>query len=235
MPTSSRVGPALRRALGEPPSVEATPRASGPSVLLNRRRLEVFWEVARRPGIHARELGRATSVPLQSLLWHLRALEGAGLVRSRRLGKFTILSVPGTVPDSHVPALAALDIVRHAAIARTVLQAPRSRRELSRTLKTYPQALDGALRSMRGLGLLERDARGLWFPGPNLFEILDAASSGRSARLDRLFALLARDGLDPAVVRKEDPWWYLEVNGPRRRIELKISALPDQVRVLTRW
>lgn len=235
MPPRRRVGAALRRALGEPPSLEARPRPSGRSVLLNRRRLEVFWEIARRPGIHARELSRATSVPLQSLLWHLRPLRDAGLIASRRMGKFTILSVTGTAAESQLPALASLDIVRHAAIARTVLQTPRSRRELSRLLKTYPQALDGALRGMRSLGLLERDTRGLWFPGPKLFEVLDAASSGRQSRLDRILELLARDGLDPAVLRKEDPWWFVEVHGPRRRIELKIGVLPDQVRVLTKW
>lgn len=215
--------------------MEAEPRASGSSVLMNRRRLDVFWEVARRPGIHARELGRATSVPLQSLLWHLRTLQEAGFVRSRRIGKFAILSVPGTVADSQLPALASLDIVRHAAIARTVLQAPCSRRELARILKTYPQALDGALRSMRGLGLLERDARGLWFPGPKLFEVLDAASSRKQERIDRLLGILREDGLQPALVKEEDPWRLIEVNGPRRRIELRIGVHPDQVRVLTKW
>jgi len=234
MPGKPRVGPALRSALGEPPSLEARSRTPGRSLLLNRRRLGVFWEVARRPGIHARELSRATNVPLQSLLWHLRALREGGMVQSWRRGKFTLLVVPGTVPESQLPALASLDVVRHAAIARTVLQTPRSRRELSRILKTYPQAIDGALRTMRSLGLLERDSQGLWFPGPRLFEALDAASSGRQARLDRILALLARDGLDPTVSRKEDPYWFVEVDGPRRRLELKIGVLPDQVRVLTK-
>ena len=230
-----RVGTALRRALGEPPSLDIRPRASGRSLLLNRRRLDVFWEVARRPGIHARELARATNVPLQSLLWHLGALREGGLVDSRRLGKFTALSIAGTVAESQVRAFASLDIVRHAAIARIVLQTPRSRRELSRLLKTYPQALDGALRTMRSQGLLERDSQGLWFPGPKLFEVLDAAASGRQARIERILLLLEQDGLDPVVVRKEDPWWFIEVNGLRRRLELKIGVLPDQVRVLTKW
>jgi DNA-binding transcriptional ArsR family regulator len=230
-----RVGSAFRRAVGEPVLPDVSPRLPGVSVLLNERRRKVFLTVLDRPGIHLRELARSLDIPLQSLSWHVEILRKAGLLASTRLGKFSALSVSGQVHTETLRDLALLDVVKNAAIIRVLQRRARSRSQVSGDLKVYPQALDPSLRSLFVRGLIARDPGRVEFEiGARMKEILVEFRDSTSGREERLLELLARDGLQPALLGRDGTKLEIEVNGARKRIHLSAQIVPHVLRVLGR-
>jgi predicted transcriptional regulator len=85
MPKDKSVGKALRKALGlETIKLEVESRPSGKSLLMNPRRLAVFRYLWNVPCSHIRQVSRSSRIPVESLKWHLKMLEGAELIASKR-------------------------------------------------------------------------------------------------------------------------------------------------------
>ncbi len=235
MAGKSRVATAFRRAVGEEPELPQTERPPGMSVLLNERRRRVFLTVLERPGIHLRELSRALDVPLQSLSWHVEILKKAGLVQAYHTGKFEILAVPGQADVETLKDLALLDIVKNAAIIHVLKKKARTRSEVSGDLQVYPQALDPSLRSLVTRGLIARDPSRVEFEvGPRFRAIVQGFRDSSERREAKLLALLASDGLQPAVTGREDGKVEIEINGARKRVKIHATLMPHVLRVLAK-
>lgn len=234
MAEKTTVGTAFRRAVGEPPAIpDVYPRPEGISVLLNERRRRVFLAVLDRPGIHLRELARSLGIPLQSLSWHVEILRRSGLIQSLRVGKFACLSIPGQVEGSTLRDLALLDIVKNAAIIKVLLRRARTRSQVSTDLKVYPQALDPSLKNLFIRGLIARHPARVEFEiGPRMLEILDEFRTTIPQREARLLDLLVHDGLEPAIVGREDSKLDIEINGARKRIRIHAYIVPHVLRAL---
>jgi len=228
------LGTAFRRAVGEPPEIPVVhPRPAGISLLLNERRRRALLTVLDRPGIHLRELARSIGVPLQSLSWHVDILKRSGFLQSLRVGKFACLSVPGQVDPSMLQDLALLDIVKNAAIVKVLLRRSRTRSQVSSDLKVYPQALDPSLKSLFARGLIARHPARVEFEiGPRMQELVGEFRSTTSEREDRLLRILRSDGLDPAILSREDAKLAIEINGARKRITIHAYIIPHVLRAL---
>ena len=228
------VGTAFRRAVGEPPVIpEVRTRPAGISVMLNERRRRVFLTVLDRPGIHLRELARSLGIPLQSLSWHVEILKRSGLLESTRVGKFACLSIPGQVDGAMLRDLALLDIVKNAAIIKVLLRRARTRSQVSTDLKVYPQALDPSLKNLFVRGLIGRHPARVEFEiGPRMLAILDDFRSTTALREAQLLDLLEHDGLQPAIVGREDSKLDIEISGARKRIRIHAYIVPHVLRAL---
>jgi len=84
----------------------------------NAARRRLYEHVLAHPGVHLRELERATQLPLGQVLYHLDRLERMGLVASARENGFRRYYDAATVSRHEKPLLAAL---RHEVPRRIVL------------------------------------------------------------------------------------------------------------------
>ncbi|AEH06952.1 winged helix-turn-helix transcriptional regulator [Methanothermococcus okinawensis] len=55
-------------------------------VLLNTKRKEIYDYIIDNPGCHLRKLSEELNTPLSTLSWHLRILEKAELIKSKKIG-----------------------------------------------------------------------------------------------------------------------------------------------------
>ena len=231
MAAPSNVARALQRVLDIeilPPS--ETIRPPGPAALLNPRRLELVLTAAVYPGLHLRSAARLLSSSLDAVRHHAKRLEADGLLRLRRIGRRTVLLVPGQFPRTAEPLLAAWADPK----GRQVLEALRSprpvgRTELLATLGTPSGSLDRTIRRLEQAGAIRivRGPKGLRVAPSGAWTRLERSARDRSAaRLRRFTVLLERQGLRPNVEATDGDRARLNVDGPRGRLRFSLPLNP---------
>jgi predicted transcriptional regulator len=73
-------------------------------VLLNDTRREIYNYILDNPGCHLRELSKNLNKPVSTLTWHLRILEKANLVKSKKLGN-KLIYYPANMDVRDLPLL----------------------------------------------------------------------------------------------------------------------------------
>lgn len=225
------VGRALRRALGSGfvlPEVE--PREGGRSLLMNPRRQRVFEYVWNHPCSHLRRISRELRIPAQSLRWHLLRLEDGGILASHAVKGKTVYFAPWAVRDEDVPLFASLSNGMRGRIVRFVAeQKQTTQSQIFRGLKTYQQAVLPPLGELTGLGLLKT-----WKENGKRFYVVGEAydrlrvnyASASSERLDRLVAVLQRDGVSPKVQSRADHEVHIQVSNGVQKSVLRLRLTP---------
>jgi predicted ArsR family transcriptional regulator len=225
------VGRALQHALGKEfvlPEVE--PREGGRSLLMNPRRQRVFEYVWNNPCSHLRRISRELRIPAQSLRWHLtRLVEGKILAARTARGK-TVYYAPWAVREGDVPALAALSNGVRAQIVRHVAQAKRTTQtNVFRALHTYQQAVLPPLRELTGFGLLttwKANGKRYYEMGETYARLRSDYAGATQERLDRLLAVLKRDGVSPKVQDRSDDEVQVQVSAGPQKSVLRLGLSP---------
>lgn len=128
-----------------------------PALSLPSRRL-VYACVGANPGAHLRDVARRCSMPLGTTLYHLDALDAAGLVAPRRDGRYKRYFVAADVGRADKDLLS---VLRHATPRRIVLALLASpsltQRELCATLSISRSTLSFHAAHLVAGGVLGRD------------------------------------------------------------------------------
>jgi len=74
-------------------------KLAGFYILLNDTRRMIYEFVLDNPGTHLREIIRELKISISTATWHLRILEGAGLLRSRKVGNELVYYPVGAERD----------------------------------------------------------------------------------------------------------------------------------------
>ncbi len=221
----------LQRALSlESVKLEQPSRRSGPSWLLNPRRLEIVLTAAAYPGVHLRSASRLLLSPLPSLRFHVERLAAHHLLHTRRMGNRVLLFLPGQFPPAVEPFLAAwedpldrrvLEIVRaHPGVTRPIL---------GRQIVPDSGVLERSIARLRKVGALRvrgsRDRRRFEVTaGWRRFESL--CQKGMADRLQVFLSLLEAEGLHPLLEELRADEARLSVDGPRSRIRFTLPLNP---------
>ncbi len=221
----------LERALGlESVKLDQPTRRSGPSWLLNARRLEIVLTAAAYPGIHLRSASRLLLSPLPSLRFHVQRLAAHGLLRTRPAGNRVALFVPGQFPAWAEPFLVAweepldrrvLTMIRdHPGVPRITLgrQVVPDSGFLDRSLTRLH-----AVRAVRVRGAREGrhySATAAW----SRFEAL--CRDGRADRLQVFLNLLGGEDLHPLLEEMTADRARVSVDGPRARVRFTLPLDP---------
>jgi DNA-binding transcriptional ArsR family regulator len=225
------VGRALQRALGTGfvlPEVE--PREGGTSLLMNPRRQRVFEYVWNYPCSHLRRISRELGIPPQSLRWHLLRLRESGLLASAEAKGKTVYYAPWAIRAEDVTLFATLSNGAHGKIVRFVAERKETTQsEIFRGLKTYQQAVLPPLGELTRLGLLRT-----WKENGKRFYVLGDAharlqgnyAAASHERLDRLLAVLKRDGVSPKVQSRGDDEVQVQVSSGVQKSVLRLRLAP---------
>ncbi|OGS49253.1 MAG: hypothetical protein A3K68_06135 [Euryarchaeota archaeon RBG_16_68_13] len=231
MPESAGIAKSLRRTLDlEVLPGNVAPRAPGPAILLNPRRLEIVLTAAVYPGIHLRSAARLLLSSLPTIRHHVQVLESAGTLRTVPRGRRLHLFVPGLFSPREETILLIWDDPRDRSVLRAVTGRPGiRRRELSGKIVASPSSLDRSIRRLRDAGVV-RDRSGsgvqkLW-PTSAWRDFERSSVAGAAARTERFLALLANHGLRPALDRTEGTVARISVDGPRGRVRFAFPANP---------
>ena len=225
------VGRALRRALRvEFALPEVEPREGGTSLLMNPRRQRVFEYVWNHPGSHLRGISRELDIPAQSLRWHLIRLEEGGLFASRRVRGKTVYYAPWAVREEDVPLFASLSNGIKGRIVRWVADRKRTTQsEIFRGLKTYQQAVLPPLRELAALGLLrtwKEDGKRFYELGEAYARLQGNYAAASGERLDRLLAVLKRDGVSPKIQSRAELEVRVQVSSGVEKSVLRLRLAP---------
>ena len=227
-----RVGGALQRALGEDfvlPEVE--PREGGTSLLMNPRRQRVFEYVWNHPCSHLRRISRELRIPPQSLRWHLLRLADGGVLASRKVKGKTVYYAPWAVRDEDVAVLASLSNGMRGRIVRFVAQQQRTTQsEIFRALRTYQQAVLPPLGDLTRLGLLKtwkENGKRFYELGEGYDRVRSNYAAASTDRLDRLLAVLRRDGVSPKVQSTGTEEVQVQVSSGIQKSVLRLRVTPS--------
>jgi predicted transcriptional regulator len=147
-----------------------------PSLLEHQRRHAIYRVVEQAPGIHLREVQRRTGLRWGALQYHAGKLVGAGLLRTARAGRITVLAcdVHRLAPEE----ILVLHLLRKP-LPRAAAEALAARRvatpgEIALAAGLHPRVAADSLRRLAALGLARpaglRPAR--YAPTPRLAEAL---------------------------------------------------------------
>jgi predicted transcriptional regulator len=197
---------------------------------MNPRRQRAFEYVWNNPCSHLRKISRELRIPPQSLRWHLLRLVDGKILAARTSRGKTVYYAPWAVRDADVPALAALSNGMRGRIVRLVSREKRvSQSDVYRALRTYQQAVLPPLGELTRLHLLTS-----WKSnGKRFYELGDAyarlhedyARAGQE-RMDRLLAVLKRDGVSPKVQTKTEDEVHVQVSAGDQKSTLRLGLLP---------
>jgi len=225
------VGRALQRALGAEfvlPAVE--PREGGTSLLMNPRRQRILEYVWNRPCSHLRGISRDLRIPAQSLRWHLIRLQEGGVLASKRVKGKTVYFAPWAIREGDVPLFASLANGLRGRIVRYVLQERRTTQsDIFRGLKTYQQAVLPPLGELAGLGLLrtwKENGKRFYEPGDAYARLMQNYAAASGERVDRLLAVLRRDGVSPKVQSRGEHEVIVQVSNGVQKSVLRLRVTP---------
>ena len=225
------MGRALKRALGPEfvlPDVE--PREAGTSLLMNPRRQRVFEYTWNHPCAHLRRMSRELRIPPQSLRWHLLRLTHEGLLASRTVKGKTVYFAPWALRDEDVPLFASLSNGMRGRIVRLVAQERRvTQTTIFRSLKTYQQAVLPPLGDLARLGLLrtwKEDGKRFYELGDAYARLRGNYEGATGERIDRLLAVLKRDGVSPKVQSRGDREVHVQVSNGVQKSVLRFRVTP---------
>lgn len=225
------VGRALQRALGQEFSLpEVEPRDGGTSLLMNPRRQRVFEYVWNHPGSHLRRISRDLRIPPQSLRWHLIRLQDGGILASRVVKGKTVYFTPWAVRDEDVCLFASLSNGVKARIVRWVGDRRRATQsEIFRGLKTYQQAVLPPLGELADLGLLrtwKENGKRFYELGEAYARLQANYAAASAERLDRVLAVMKRDGVTPKVQSRGDHEALVQVSNGVQKSVLRLRLSP---------
>ncbi len=221
----------LQRALSlESVQLEQPTRRSGPSWLLNPRRLEIVLTAAAYPGAHLRSASRLLMSPLPSLRFHVERLAAHGLLRTRRLGNRVLLFVPGQFPPWAEPFLAAWEEPLDRRVLTLVRDHPGiSRGTLGRQIVPDSGILERSLARLHAVGAVRvRGSReGRRFSVTVAWERFERlCHEGVPDRLQTFLALLADEDLHPLLEEMSADHARVSVDAPRTRIRFSLPLDP---------
>jgi DNA-binding transcriptional ArsR family regulator len=171
------LGPKALAAAAVPLYAAATPQA----VLANERRRAIYQAVLRQPGIHMRELHRATNLRWGSLQYHTALLLGTGLLVASRAGRRTVLACDAhRLTPEQIRALHLLRSPRASGVARAVARSVgATQRSIAEGTGVSFRLVSRYLAMMTDLGLVEVVGEGrpkMYAATPRLAELLPHAA-----------------------------------------------------------
>ena len=221
----------LQRALSlESVQLDQPTRRSGPSWLLNPRRLEIVLTAAAYPGVHLRSASRLLMSPLPSLRFHVERLAAHGLLRTRRLGNRVLLFVPGQFPAWAEPFLAAWEEPLDRRVLTLVRGHPGiSRATLGRQIVPDSGILERSLARLHAIGAVRvRGSReGRRFSATVAWDRFERlCDEGVPDRLQTFLSLLADEDLHPLLEEMSADRARVSVDPPPMRIRFSLPLNP---------
>ncbi len=126
--------------------------------LKNPQRAMLYGFVKATPGAHLKQLSEEFSMKTSSILWHIRKLESADLVRSERANGFRVFyPVEGGVEVKRLSrAITALQNTNAQGIYQMVENRPSANvKQISERLSLHPGTVRWHLRKLREFGLVD--------------------------------------------------------------------------------
>ena len=130
----------------------------GEKVLLNDTRREIYNCIIDNPGIHLRELAKQLNKGISTITWHLRILEKADLIRSRKLGN-KIIYYPKGMDISDLPLLY-LNNKTSQEIFEYILHSPAHLRKIAEDLDMPVETVRYNLKKMEEMNIVNRKEDG---------------------------------------------------------------------------
>jgi predicted transcriptional regulator len=201
------VGKALRRTFGQEDLLKKLePRKPGVSHLMNPKRRKIFAYLLRVPCSSLRLLARVLDIPTQTLKWHLKDLEGAGILSSMPLGNKKFYFIPARIQEKDVLTLSTLsDKMNRKTVSLLTKEGPLSQKEIFTSLKTYRQAVQPRLRTLEEVGMIHSARRGREISyeiAESLVEMRSRYLEGKPEASKRILGILENDGLAPKVAKR---------------------------------
>ncbi|AEF96838.1 winged helix-turn-helix transcriptional regulator [Methanotorris igneus] len=122
-------------------------------VLLNDTRKEIYNYIVNNPGVHLREIAKNLNKSVSTIIWHLRILEKANLIRSKKVGNKRIYYPKGM--DVRDLQLIYLNNKLSKKIYEYLLKNPAHLRKISRDLDIPVETVRYNLRKMEELGIVD--------------------------------------------------------------------------------
>lgn len=163
---------AVVSALGVGGFAFVTRYVSPKEALKNPQRAMLYGFVRGNPGVHLKKLSEEFAMKTSSILWHIRKLEAAELVRSERANGFRVFyPVDGGIEIKRVSrAITALQNRNARALFESLERHPGANAgQLSTRLAIHSGTVRWHLRKLREFGLVEelvRDDGSRYFPTP---------------------------------------------------------------------
>jgi hypothetical protein len=228
---SSGFARGLERALSlESVKLDQPTRRSGPSWLLNPRRLEIVLTATAYPGVHLRSASRLLLSPLPSLRFHVERLAGHGLLRTRHLGNRVLLFLPGQFPVWAEPFLAAWEEPLDRRVLTLIRDHPGiPRATLGRQIVPDSGVLERCLARLHATGAVRvRGSReGRHFSTTVAWERFERiCHEGIPDRLQTFLSVLADDDLHPLLEELTSDRARVSVDAPRSRIRFSLPLDP---------
>jgi predicted ArsR family transcriptional regulator len=220
------VGKALRRAFGQEDLIKKLePRETGVSRLMSPKRREVFVRLLRAPCSHLRQLSRDLETPTQTMKWHLKELEEAGILASVPVGNRKCFYIPARVRRDDVPALSHLTDEMKRKIVSMLERGPLTQKDISAALGTYYQAVQPRVKALEQDGLIRSDGSGrgkTYDLSDKLLKMRERYVGRKTETSKRLKKVLETDGLSPKVVKTlaRSTVYSVETGRGREEIEL---------------
>ncbi|NPA76431.1 MAG: winged helix-turn-helix transcriptional regulator [Candidatus Diapherotrites archaeon] len=163
-------------------------------LLLLDTRQRILEAIYRKPGLHFRELARATGLATGQLEYHIYRLEKAGLIRAEKDGKYTRYYPPMDYEESVKEVLKLLNRPRVKEILEFVAENEPARTEdISKYVGLSQSATLWHLRKLVDAGVLaeSKDGREKRYSLTNRSAVLQALKIHKDGLLDELARKLA--------------------------------------------
>jgi len=130
----------------------------GEKVLLNDTRREIYNCIIDNPGIHLREMSKKLGKGISTITWHLRILEKADLISSKKLGN-KIIYYPKGMDIGDLPLLY-LDNKTSQEVFSYLLHKPAHLRKIAEDLGMPVETVRYNLKKMEEMNLITRKENG---------------------------------------------------------------------------
>ncbi len=121
-------------------------------VLLNDTRREIYNYIIDNPGVHLREMAKKLNKAVSTITWHLRILEKADLIRSRKIGN-KLIYYPKGMDISDLPILY-LNNETSQEIFKYILRNPAHLRKIADDLDMPVETVRYNLKKMEEMNLI---------------------------------------------------------------------------------
>jgi len=127
-------------------------------VLLNDKRREIYNYILDNPGCYLRELSKNLNIPVSTLTWHLRILEKANLIKSKKFGN-RLIYYPADM-DMEDLLLLYLKNETQKSIFEYLLKSPAHLRKIAKDLNLNVETVRYNLKKMESLGIVKAKEEG---------------------------------------------------------------------------
>ncbi|MEO2116849.1 MAG: winged helix-turn-helix transcriptional regulator [Methanocaldococcus sp.] len=127
-------------------------------VLLNDTRREIYNYILDNPGCHLREISKNLDIPVSTLTWHLRILEKANLIKSKKFGN-RLIYYPADMDMRDLPLLY-LKNETQKSIFNYLLKSPAHLRKIAKDLNLNVETVRYNLKKLENLGIIKAKEEG---------------------------------------------------------------------------